>query len=124
MNKFLNISIILLTLITLINHFFIGLMLVGENDTQVLGGLFILSAFGLGILLASIFTSYIPLLSAKPVMAHGLFLEFTIFLIAAYIVSLFITDDEIMPGAIITKIDEILLVGALYFNLRRVRYAQ
>mgnify|MGYP001618225072 FL=1 len=118
-SRILQIAAIVLTVITAVNHLFIGIANLGAPDTLVLAVLFILNAAGFAVLLAGLSTRLVPVLSGNRILAHYAMIAFTVVTIMAYVfMSGILRGEPPMPMAIVTKIDELLLILATYLHLR------
>jgi succinate dehydrogenase hydrophobic anchor subunit len=116
----LGIALTILTLITATNHLFIGMNTLSEPDMTVLGVLFILNGIGFVVLPAAILSGYVPVLSNRKKLAHYVMLAFTGVTLLAYIfLSGILKGKSPMPVAIITKVDEVILMVVTYLHMRR-----
>jgi hypothetical protein len=117
--RLLRVALIVLTLVTAVNHLFIGSNTLTEPDRSLLAILFVLNGIGFLVLLASILTRFVPILSNHKRPAHYAMMAYTIATIAAYVlVSGILSGEPPMPIAVMTKVDEGLLVAVTYLHLR------
>jgi len=118
----LRIAVIALAVITGVIHLFLGatsLNNVSDPEMQTMGiplaYLWLLNGLGYFGLLAAIFLN-VPFFSQRRGLAHYLLMAFSAVTIAAYFAVQGLTDFGAM--AIITKVDELLLIVAAYFHMR------
>lgn len=120
--RILRISLIILTLFTAINHLFIGSNILKEPDEMMLGVLFILNGIGFIILLTGILTTFVPILSSNKLLSHYVMIVYTVVTVLAYVIMSGILSGE-PPTliALMTKVDELLLIAVTYLHLHTTR---
>jgi hypothetical protein len=112
----LRIGVIVLTVITLLIHAYLGLSSLGAPDMQSLAILWILNAVGyLGLLLS--FLGYVPFFKGK--LVEWALIAFAIVTILAWV----LMSGVLKPGyhdilAYITKVDEVVLIIATFLYSR------
>lgn len=117
--RLLRIVLIALTLVTAVNHLFIGSNTLAEPDRSPLAILFLLNGMGFLVLLASIITRSVPVLSRNKHLAHHALIAYTILTMVAYVLmSGILSGEPPTPMAVMTKVDEGLLVVVTYLHLR------
>jgi hypothetical protein len=110
----LRVAIIVLTIITAVIHLGIGAGSLGTGDTTF-GALFVLNGVGYLVLLAALFTKYIPVLSGQNTLSHYLMIGFAAVTIIAFFA---INRLDISWVSGLTKLDELLLIIVTYMHLR------
>ncbi len=118
-SRILQVAVIVLTVITVVNHFYLGMANLSKPDMQVLAILFILNSAGFTVLLAGLLTRLVPILSSNRALAHYTMMAFAAVTILAYVfLSGIISGEPPIPIAIATLMDEILLILATYLHLK------
>jgi hypothetical protein len=102
--------IAILTVITAVIHLFLG----SRDLSSGFGVLFILNGVGYLVLLYALLRPF-SFLEGQRTLVHYAFMAFTAVTILAW---LFLNGDFSNPIGLITKIDEVLLVAALWMHLR------
>ncbi len=118
-SRILQVAVIVLTVITVVIHFFIGITYLSEPNVLVFAILFILNSAGFTVLLAGLFTRLVPILSSNRALAHYTMMAFAAVTILAYVfVSGILSGEPSNPIAIAALIDESLLILATYLHLK------
>ena len=112
------ILMVLFTAITAINHLLIGMTSL-RGGISALPILFILNGIGYAVLLAGVATDRVPVLSDNKALAHYALIAFTVVTIVAYfLMSGVLSGEPAGTAAIITKVDEVLLIVVSFLHLR------
>lgn len=107
----LRLAIAILALITAAIHLFLGVGMIGKDS---LGPIFLLNALGYLVLLAAL---WLDIPKGQSRLVHWVFMAFAAVTIIAY----FVVNGGYSfsnPIGLITKLDELLLIVALYLHLR------
>lgn len=111
--------IIIFTIITALIHLALGIWGIVGGTPGFLDYLFVLNGIGYIALLAALFVPGVPIFAGNRALAHYLMIIYTGLTFVLYFV--FNGFSDIGPGAIVTKVDELLLIIVTVLHLNASR---
>jgi hypothetical protein len=115
----LSVLVIIFGLVTAAIHLFLG---IGDlsGGGLMFGILFILNAIGYAVLVAGVVTDKVPVLSGNKALAHWALIGFAALTFVLYfLMSGVLNGQPAGTAAIITKVDEVLLIVVTFLHLRQ-----
>ncbi|MBN2501949.1 MAG: hypothetical protein JXB38_14300 [Anaerolineales bacterium] len=114
-----SILVIIFGLVTAAIHLFLG---IGDlsGGMAPFGILFILNAIGYAVLVGGVVTNKVPVLSGNKALAHWSLIGFTALTFVLYFLMSGVLDGQPAGvAAIVTKVDEVLLIVATFLHMRK-----